>query len=175
MDTDQDAFDGLSLAGMQRKARRIIMDKFAGKVISDSHRAYVNAKGAKEFAFPAKFIKDDTAKEAKMRTSPELDNLLDASVFLRHEDDDGRHPDAIGGWDKYSTTFKVGKEYFKGEIQIKIIKRGRLFYDVTKIKNITSGINSQSATSADAASGSNTSDRNVSQKDTPVNTSIRKT
>ena len=72
-----------------------------------------------------------------MKAATELDNLLDASVFIGHEDDDGRHPDAVRGWDKYQTVFKVDGRFFKGIVALKKIQKGDVFYDVTKLKDVT--------------------------------------
>ncbi|MFZ5975199.1 MAG: hypothetical protein ACOYU3_07305 [Bacillota bacterium] len=175
VDTDQDIFDGLSLTEMQKLARKIIKERFKGRVIGDENRAYVNRRSADEFSFPVKYIKDETIKEAKMRSSTELENLLNASTFIVHEEDDGRHPEVTGGWDKYKTVFKVGKEYFQGQISVQITNRGRIFYDVTKIKNITDVTSGQPVINTNAASVSNISDKKVPQKDTPVKDSIRET
>ncbi len=137
VDVDQARFDGLTPTQMQAEAKKVIMEKFAGKVIGESNRAYVNGTTAGEYSHPANRNLNDTVKEAKMRSSAELDNLLEVSQFLRHEDDDGRHPQAVGGWDKYQTTFEVGGRKYTGEISIENTTRGRLFYDVTKIRDVT--------------------------------------
>lgn len=76
----------------------------------------------------------DELKSAKMRASTELDNLLAVSDKIGNVPDDGRHPEATGGWDVYRTNFEVGGEMFSGEVKIKVTDKGRLFYDVTKIE-----------------------------------------
>ena len=48
-----------------------------------------------------------------------------------------KNPDYYEDWELYKTIFKVGKNYFKGIINIKLLKRGRLFKDLTKIEDIT--------------------------------------
>lgn len=71
-----------------------------------------------------------------MRAGTELDNLLEVAQFIGNEADDGRHPEAVRGWDKYKTYFTFdGEIFFEGEISIELIKRGDLFYDITKIKD----------------------------------------
>ena len=78
-----------------------------------------------------------------MRTAGELDNLLDAGTNFRNVPDgaDGHvHPDVIGGFDHFDTLFKIGNRYFAAVINIKNVKRGKLFKDVTKIKDVTQDI-----------------------------------
>ena len=71
-----------------------------------------------------------------MRAGTEFDNLLEVAQFIGNEADDGRHPEAVRGWDKYKTYFTFdGENFFEGEISIELIKRGDLFYDITKIKD----------------------------------------
>jgi len=137
VDTDQSRFDGLSSAEMQKEARNVILEKFRNKVIGTENQAYVNRKTAEEYSHPAKVLRNAEIKEAKMRASTELDNIMTVSRFIEHQNDDGRHADAVGGWDKYETTFKVGNRYYNGEISIKNTAKGRVLYDVTQIKDIT--------------------------------------
>ena len=69
-----------------------------------------------------------------MRASVEMDNLLRASTFVRHVEDDGRHERATGGWSTYRTLFSINGQMYEGDIQIMHTERGRLFYDMTQIK-----------------------------------------
>jgi len=99
-------------------------------------------------------------KESKMRAAPELERLLRVSEYLRHEEDDGRHPDVTGGWNVYRTRFQIDERMFVGEVKIKNTDRGYLFYDITKIAEVirTSGQSEKT----DAASD-NLDSNNVSQ------------
>lgn len=56
--------------------------------ISEGNPAFVNRQSADEYTHPAKRVIDDTL-EIKMRASVEMDNLLRASTFVRHVEDDG--------------------------------------------------------------------------------------
>jgi len=121
----------------------IAKDKFQGKVIGTKNKMFVNGVGAAEYGRPVKNITDEQIVDAKARASTELDNLLDAGFNYRNEPDgkDGHiHDDVVGGFDVIDVIFKVANEYFKGEIKIKNIKKGKLFKDVTQIKNITNDI-----------------------------------
>ena len=104
--------------------------------------AYINKTSGNEYTNPAKFIDDDLF-HGKMLAATELENLLKGSKFLKWGKDDGRHPDAVRGWNKYLTYYAVNVdgEYqvYSGVVSIKRIARGDLFYDITKIKNITTG------------------------------------
>lgn len=121
---------------MRETARKYILDAFRGKVlpVGDGDKAFVNGRSASEYANPANRRMPDELKSAKMRAATELDNLLAVSDKIGNVPDDGRHPEATGGWDVYRTNFEVGGEMFSGEVKIKVTDKGRLFYDVTKIE-----------------------------------------
>jgi len=142
--TDQARFDGLNDKEMSREARKVIQEKFKGKVIGIDNRAYVKGRTAAEYAFPMKKLPSEE-HGAKMRASTELDNLLDAGSNFRTEPDgrDGHiHPEAIGDFCYFDTIFKVADEYYSGVINIMPIKRGLWLKDITKIRNITQDIRS---------------------------------
>ena len=137
VDVDQARFDGLTTAEMAKEARNVLREKFQGKSVGSGYSAYVGSTTVKEFTHPAnRRIKQDV-KEAKFRASPELDRLLEVSNYLGNEPDDGRHPQATGGFDKFQTHFVVGGHAFEGTIFIMVMDDHNLFYDVTKIKDIT--------------------------------------
>ena len=99
----------------------------------------MNVKQAKEYGYPAKTIDSNDILNAKMRASAELDNLVDAGTNFRNEPDgkDGHiHSDAKD-FSYFDVLFKVGNDFYKGLINIKNNNRGRLFYDITKIENVT--------------------------------------
>ncbi len=136
---NQEEFDGLSDKQKINKAIKIIKDKFAQKVIGIDNRVFVNSSQAKEYGYPPKEINDKDIINAKMRASTELDNLVDAGTNFRTEEDgkDGHiHPDAKN-FEYFDVLFKVGDQFYKGVINIKNNNRGRLFYDITKIENVT--------------------------------------
>ena len=142
IDQDQDRFDGHSIDDFPRIAKDIINEKFNGKVIGADNKMFVNGAGRDEFANPSKHI-DDDIYEAKMRTAGELDNLLDAGTNFRNAPDgaDGHfHKDVIGGFDYFDTLFKIGGRYFEAVINIKNVAKGKLFKDVTKIKDVTQDV-----------------------------------
>ena len=142
VDQDQTRFDGHSIDEYPRIAKDIINEKFNGKVIGTDNKMFVNGAGRDEFANPSKHISDDIY-EAKMRTAGELDNLLDAGTNFRNAPDgaDGHyHKDVVGGFDYFDTLFKIGDRYFEAVINIKNVAKGKLFKDVTKIKDVTQDI-----------------------------------
>jgi hypothetical protein len=172
VDTDQEIFNGKSVKEMRETARKYILDAFRGKVlpVGDGDKAFVNGRSASEYANPANRHMPDELKSAKMRASTELDNLLAVSDKIGNVPDDGRHPEATGGWDVYRTNFEVGGEMFSGEVKIKVTDKGRLFYDVTKIER-TARNRDQTRFNPAAASGSS-SDTTIPQTHDGVNTSI---
>lgn len=97
-----------------------------------------------------------------MQAGTELDNLLNVAQFIGHEADDGRHPDAVRGWDKYKTYFTFdGKTIFEGEISIKLLERGDLFYDMTKIKDTSTARTAGTATGSNSASDGDVSTNSI--------------
>lgn len=135
INTDQELFDGKATREMQEIARKTIRDRFKGLVLPvGKEKAYINKRSADEYAYPANRRMDETVKESKMRASSELDNLLSVSKFIENRTDDGRHPQATGGWDVYQTRFEIGGIMFDGEVQVMVTDHGRVFYDITKIR-----------------------------------------
>jgi len=142
IDQDQDRFDGHPIDEYPRIAKDIINEKFNGKIIGIDNKMFVNGSGRDEYANPSKHISGDLY-EAKMRSVGEIDNLLDAGANYRKTPDgaDGHfHPDVIDGFDHYDTLFKIGDRYYEAVVNIKNIKKGKLFKDVTKIKDVTQDV-----------------------------------
>lgn len=137
VDTDQHLFDNVQESDYPRTARNYIRDHFRNTVIGTKVRAYVRRDSENEYTLPAKKNIDPDIYQSKMRAATELDNMLDVSSYIGHEDDDGRHPDAVRGWDKYRTVFEVDGRFFEGTVSLKLIQKGDLFYDVNNIKDIT--------------------------------------
>ena len=142
--TEQSQFDGLDDKQKTKRAIQVIKEKFAGKVTGIDNRVFVNGRSAAEYGHPSKNISSDI-RDVKMRASTELDNLIDAGTNFRTAPDgkDGHvHPNAVGDFQYFDTTFKVGNEYYKGTVNIEPVSKGLLLKDITKIENITQDISS---------------------------------
>ena len=142
--TEQSQFDGLNDKQKTKRAIQVIKEKFAGKVIGIDNRVFVNGRSAAEYGHPSKNISSDI-RDVKMRASTELDNLIDAGTNFRTAPDgkDGHvHPNAVGDFQYFDTTFKVGNEYYNGTVNIEPVSKGLLLKDITKIENITQDISS---------------------------------
>lgn len=142
--TEQSQFDGMDDKQKTKRAIQVIKEKFAGKVIGIDNRVFVNGRSAAEYGHPSKNISSDI-RDVKMRASTELDNLIDAGTNFRTAPDgkDGHvHPNAVGDFQYFDTTFKVGNEYYKGTVNIEPVSKGLLLKDITKIENITQDISS---------------------------------
>lgn len=137
VDVDQSIFDGLSVSEMQKAAKNEITKRFKGKVIGTDYTTYVDRNSARHYAYPANRRMDTQQKQNKMRASTELDNIVAASTFRENVPDDGRHPTATGGLDKLDTVFRVNGRTYKAGITVLVTGRGRIFYDLTKFKDIT--------------------------------------
>lgn len=138
IDVDTSMFDGLTRREKGSLATKIIKRYFAGKPVGEENRIFVNGKGAEEYGFPLVKL-EETAHDAKMRSSVELDNLFDAGFNFRKAKDGAYghvHSDTVDGFGYFDVIFKVGDRYFKGVINIKNTKRGKLFKDITKIEDI---------------------------------------
>ena len=133
VETDQAQFDGLTNDEKSHLATQIIKQKFAGKVVGIDNRVFVNGRGAAEYGHPVKNISGDI-RDAKMRASTELDNLIDAGINYRTAPDgaDGHiHPEATGDFEYFDAIFKVGEEYYEGVVNIENVAKGRKFKDLT--------------------------------------------
>lgn len=138
VDTDQDLFEGKDPKEWAKIARQYIQAKFQGTVlpVGRESSAYVSGDAKAEYAHPANRRMDQNARNAKMRAATELDNLLRTAKEPTQVPDDGRHPEATGGWTHYTVRFQVGDKMFTGVVDIMNTSNGRRFYDITKIKEL---------------------------------------
>lgn len=140
--------DGDSIS---KKTRLYMREHFRGVVLplGKSKGAYVRSDGINEYTNPV-FILSSTNYESKLRAATELQNLLESSEFLNWKADDGRHADAVRGWNNWLTRYAVQDprtneiRAFEGEVRIKRIAKGDVFYDITKIREITNSNMGQS-------------------------------
>ena len=173
VDTDQQIFDGIQPDAYAKAARNYIRDHYRNTVIGSKVRAYVRRETENDYTLPAKKNISKDVFQGKMRAAIELGNLLDASVFMTHEEDDGRHPDAVNGWDKYRTTFEVNNRFFEGSVTIKKIKFGDVFYDVTKIEDITQPMRAKYSEELQYPGQSDVLDKSILQSSESVNGDIQ--
>ena len=152
IDIEQERFAGLTTAQMQMEAKKIILERFKNKVIGTDYTAYVKKASAEHYAYPANRRMDETQKQDKMQAAPELDNLISASTFRENISDDGRHPAATGGIDKLDTIFRVNGRMYQAEISVLVTDHGRVFYDMTKFKDITEREVGQTQSAAETSS-----------------------
>ena len=139
VDTDQNIFDGVEPKDYSKIVFKFIRDKFRGEQLTDDDTLTVNRKAAKEYASKKMNITEGEYN-AKAHAAPELDNLFAVSEFVTHTEDNGKHPDAVGGWDYYRTVLKFGDRFFEGTINVMNRKYDRIFYDMNKIRDITNDI-----------------------------------
>ena len=142
-----------------KKARIYMRQHFRGVVLplGKTKGAYIRSDGINEYTNPAKYLSEEDYS-SKMLAATELDNMLQASTFLRWAKDNGHHKEATRGWNYYQTVFAVNIggsiRVYQGEVQIMRITRGDVFHDITKIKDITNSNMGQSI-SANAQSAGN--------------------
>lgn len=176
VDVDQERFDGLSLKEQMKEAQKVLRERFKGKTFGYAgNQATVDRSSVDEYR--KNFYKSggriirysDEEFGAKARVSTEIDNLLKASKFVRHETDSGYHKDAVRGWDYYTTLFEINGKRYQATLNVMNRERDRLLYDITKIKNKAS--DSQQATSKEdpLSMSEASSDVNISQDEVQVN------
>lgn len=178
VDTDQDIFDGKTLAEQTKIAKKYILDNFRENgIYMNSDNISVTSKTANEYTHPNNQL-PKTTKESKMKASTELDNLIKVSEYSHSAKDDSRHPFAKDGWDYYKTTFKVGNKSFEGLINIGKSGNKKTLYDITNIKRISQ--NRSTSTNVFSTSLANSSKNNISnfnknvKSDIPTNYYIQK-
>lgn len=169
-----DNYPGDSLAAKVRS----YLKQFRGTVLplGSTDKAFMRREAEGEYTNPAKKVDEATYKD-KLTAAAEFENLLESATFLRHENDNGRHPDAVRGWNYYNIYYVIPSEEgqfkaYSGEIQIKLISRGDCFYDITKIKDITDGTAGQALIKA-AGSVSDISNNSITDSTKKVNSEIK--
>ena len=139
IDTDQDRFEGVPVSAYSAVARRILLEKFKGQVLplGENDLARFKAKQSGEYAYPSKPLDVHSVEyEAKMRAAAELDNLLETAEYSHWAKDQKHHPEATLGFDYYKVKFAAGGHLFEGLANIANSEKGRILYDITKIKEI---------------------------------------
>lgn len=137
IDTNQDIFKGKTLSEQTKIAKQYILDNFRDKGLKlDDENVNVTSKTANEYTHPKNQLPYKT-KQAKIKASTELDNMLNVSDYQYSSNDDGRHRFAKDGWDYYKTVFEVDGVKFEGLVNIAKSGDKKTFYDVTNIKRIS--------------------------------------
>lgn len=168
-----DNYPGDSLAAKVRS----YLKQFRGTVLplGSTDKAFMRREAEGEYTNSAKKVDEVTYKD-KLTAAAEFENLLESATFLRHENDNGRHPDAVRGWNYYNIYYVIPSEEalkaYSGEIQIKLISRGDCFYDITKIKDITDGTAGQALIKA-AGSVSDISNNSITDSTEKVNSETK--
>ena len=150
IDKQQGRFIGLNAKESAKLAKEIIQDEFAGQTLPLGEYAAVtvydqpdaiNRKsgdrfdGAGKYAYDGKQY-DEKTFLAKMRASANLDEMLEASEYIGHQEDRKNHTFATHGFDYYKTTFVIGGRAFEGVFNIGLSDTGATFYGMTKIEQV---------------------------------------
>ena len=158
---NQRNFDNVPVNQYSKVAEKIL-NQYIGTVIGgENNKAFFNGTSREEYLHPRKKL---TSKKynAKMRASSELSDIVDASSFIKHSENNEEHPNikARNGWDYYETLFRIGNRLFKGQLDICNTVKGKLFYDISKIKDITENLSSRiTASSSLPGDNNNIQDR----------------
>ena len=130
-------FDGAPKSAYANIAKKLIMSEYAGQTLplGENDLARITKASGGEYGYPSNQLAT-TSKEynAKMRASAELHNLLENSTYDHWAADKKNHAEATLGFDYYKTVFIVDGKVFEGLINIANSENGRVFYDITNIK-----------------------------------------
>lgn len=139
IDQGQDVFEGKPVSTFASIARRELLDRFKGQYlpVSTHDLARFRARQAGEYAYPRTPLSQKSLEyEGKMRAATELDKLLETAEYSHWDKDRKNHPEATLGFDYYKVKFIVGGHLFEGLANIATSEKGRILYDITKIKEI---------------------------------------
>ncbi len=100
--------------------RKYMLRMFKGKIldIGKDNKVYISKRGIEEYAYPAKRL-DNDIKIAKQAAGSSLDETLKPAMFLINLPDDGRHPEATGGWDNFYVMFDTDNGVYSGIVKTK--------------------------------------------------------
>lgn len=138
--TAENRFDRAPKTAYANIAKKLIMSKYAGQTLplGKNDLARITKASGGEYGYPSNQL-DTSSKEynAKMRASAELHNLLENSTYDHWAPDRKNHAEATLGFDYYKTVFIVDGKVFEGLINIANSENGRVFYDITNIKEVS--------------------------------------
>lgn len=138
VDTDQGIFVGADPSEYSRIVRTYFNEHFKGVTLplgNGSDAVSMSKKLPGEYAYPHTVLGKDTPEyRVKMKAITELDNLLLTAKNYYHAKDTKGNPEATLGWDYYDVEFLCDGMQVTGLINIANSEKGRVFYDITKIK-----------------------------------------
>ena len=132
-------FDGAPKSSYASIAKKLIMKKYAGQTLPLGKNDLVRITKASggEYGYPSNTLPTNSKEyNAKKRASAELHNLLENSTYDHWAADKKNHAEATLGFDYYKTVFIVDGKVFEGLINIANSENGRVFYDITNIKEV---------------------------------------
>ncbi len=138
VDTDQGIFVGAEPSEYSRIMRQYFNERFKGVTLPLGNNGDVVSMSKKlpgEYAYPHTVLHNRSPEyRAKMKAITELDNLLLTARNHYYSRDTKGNPEATFGWDYYDVEFLCDGMQVSGLINIANSEKGRVFYDITKIK-----------------------------------------
>lgn len=172
VDTDQDIFEGKTKREQIKIVESYINDKYKGIVFgTDEIVVVIDKYSAGEYTHPRNGLQNKLYR-AKLKAATEFDNLVAASTFVSAKGDTKNHKQYPGGFVYRKTYFDVNGNMFEGLINFGINKEGEnVFYDMTKIKSIDSGlwVKEHGGVDTQSLQNQNFSKKNISEDAANVN------
>lgn len=139
IDTDQHLFDNAKESSYGQIAKNYMNQHFKNKVLplSEYSLAEINRIGINKYIFGKTADYTREIRNAKLRASTELRNLLLASKYDNASRDAKNHPFAEDGFEYFSVDFVLDDVWFNGIIDVGLSDSGIMFYGMTNIKKIT--------------------------------------
>ena len=165
VDTDQNIFEGLQPSEINKMAKMYIKEYLLGSTpLGDTDTSVIDSKSASKYTNPGK---RQAHFNEKMKTSPELKNLLSIATKVS-ESDAVKTNSTYPKYEYYSADFEIDGQRFNGLINIGVDENGvKHFYDINKI-HLINGISQDANRGIDKMY----SDTTIPQDTSGVNTSI---
>lgn len=145
IDTDQHIFDGVRKEDFAGVVKQYMRDNFRGKIINGVE---FNAVSENEYTYSKDTNRISNKKpelyDSKMRAVTELNNIIQTGKFIGHEQAKHPHNYNTNGYNRYSVQFVMDNKLLTGEMLVALGKNKNIFYDIVKIKESNSAIETNS-------------------------------
>lgn len=167
IDTELDIFENLNIEDYGKKIKEYIKNHFRGVTIEGVAISKISEKEYTMSKSTQTMYKNTPKQYAdKMQAATELNNLIKAGEYVRHEE--AKHLKSFNkdGYDIYSILFDVKGNKYIGEMLIAVNGNKKMFYDIVKIKKTSFSLQDEPA-----GETTHLSNNSISNSETNVNNS----